>query len=591
MSSSASARLNLYGAIDDAERHRLELIIATARGFLAAIALIAMTVDPSEPTRYAEFAYNLLLFYDIHSFAVLLLLKFGPTSTARLGPVLHAIDLAWAVSITFLTEGPNSSFFALFVFVLLGAAYRWGFRETLLTGLVAVSLFLLEAIAAALGLVIAMIQVNALIMRCAYFLLATFLLAYLSDQAKGLRAGATVINRLTSKVNVREGVSASMRAVLEELLRLVGSSKGIVVLEEISTGRVVLWEAVLNESDGSANVGITDLHGERKGQYLFPVPPQITAWETTRRKGTGTGPEPVGLDDAGHRVRDARIEVPRAFNDGRWRTVLCLTVSSNDWSGRLFLIDPTARPSGERRLRFLKIVMAHVAPVLQNVYLLRRLRLRVGALERARVARELHDSVLQSLTSIEMQLDVARRDAALAPKPAGELAHIQNLLRQEILNIRDLMEQLRPRVTDAGQLVERLTDLADRMRRETAIDVRCRIDIGEHYIPPELCHELTRIVQEALMNVRKHSGASQVQIDLRIDGWAWRLTITDDGHGFGFEGTRSHAELAAQRFGPRTIRERVEAVGGKLQLRSSPGGLELEMIGRLAKPWILTPSA
>jgi signal transduction histidine kinase len=102
---------------------------------------------------------------------------------------------------------------------------------------------------------------------------------------------------------------------------------------------------------------------------------------------------------------------------------------------------------------------------------------------------------------------------------------------------------------------------------------------------------LTRIVQEALLNIRKHSGATLAHVNLQFDDWAWRLNIKDNGRGFGFHGNLSHAQLVARRIGPRTIRERVEAVGGKLQLLSGPEGVQLEMIGRLKKPWILTPSA
>lgn len=584
-------RPNLYGAVDQHEQHRLELMIATARGFLAAVALLAITLDPSEPTRYAEFAYNLLLFYDLHSFAVLLLLKFGPISTARLGPFLHAIDLGWAVSITFLTEGPNSSYFALFVFVLLAAAHRWGFRETLLTGVVAVFLFLIEVVAAWIGVVTTILDLKSLIMRGGYFLLATFLLAYLSEQAKSRSAGASVINRITSRVNVRERLATNMQIVLDELLRLVGSSEALAVLVETSTGRVVLWEATMGPS-GEADVRVSDVHREQRDNYLFPVPAHVTAWEATKAQGTNRSPRYLALTDRDAPTNHARIGLPITFRQGRWTTILCATIGFNhDWDGRLFVIDPTARPSGVRRLRFLQTVIRHVTPVLQNVYLFRRLRLRVGTLERARVARELHDSVLQSLTSIEMQLDVARRNNTLAPRMVDELKHIQNLLRQEIFNIRDLMEQLRPRVTDATHLSERLTDLADRVRRETGIDVTCHVDIAAVDVPPELCHELTRIVQEALINVRKHSGASLVRVTLRIDDWAWKLTVKDNGRGSGFVGSLSHAELVARRVGPRTIRERVEAVGGKLQVQSNSDGYQLDMIGRLKKPWILTPSA
>jgi len=70
-------------------------------------------------------------------------------------------------------------------------------------------------------------------------------------------------------------------------------------------------------------------------------------------------------------------------------------------------------------------------------------------------------------------------------------------------------------------------------------------------------------------------------VTLRVDVAAWKLTITDDGRGFGFAGVASHAELAAGRVGPRTIRERAEAVGATLQMRSGPEGSRLEINGGL----------
>jgi len=178
----------------------------------------------------------------------------------------------------------------------------------------------------------------------------------------------------------------------------------------------------------------------------------------------------------------------------------------------------------------------------------------------------------------------------VAQGTAGKLTYIQKLLRQEILNVRDLMEQLRPHPDDARHLGERLTELADRFHRETGIDVRFRSNVDHFDLPAELCHELTRIVQEALINIRKHSGAGNVLLSLHVDEAAWKLIIADDGRGFGFVGTASHAELAAGRIGPRTIRERVEVIGATLQMRSGPDGARLEINGGLNKPWMTTPS-
>src|SRR5664279_4933664 len=85
-------------------------------------------------------------------------------------------------------------------------------------------------------------------------------------------------------------------------------------------------------------------------------------------------------------------------------------------------------------MRFAQNIVAQVAPALYSIYLFRRLRARAGAMERARVARELHDTAIQSLISIEMQVDVLRRRSNGHPQ-TSELERIQQLLREEVLNI------------------------------------------------------------------------------------------------------------------------------------------------------------
>src|SRR5208283_4707853 len=98
----------------------------------------------------------------------------------------------------------------------------------------------------------------------------------------------------------------------------------------------------------------------------------------------------------------------------------------------------------EEELRFLQEFSQQVAPAIYNVYLVRRLRERAGALERARFARELHDGAIQSLIAVEMQLDVLRRQSGTqAPVVNAELGRIQKLLREEVLKLRELMQEMK----------------------------------------------------------------------------------------------------------------------------------------------------
>ena len=90
-------------------------------------------------------------------------------------------------------------------------------------------------------------------------------------------------------------------------------------------------------------------------------------------------------------------------------------------------------------------------------------------------------------------------------------------------------------------------------------------------MPQRVCRELARIVQEGLVNIRKHSGARQVLVRLGSLESGWKLTLEDDGHGFPFSGRLSHRELETMGKGPLVIRERVRLIEGELTIESTPG--------------------
>ena len=161
---------------------------------------------------------------------------------------------------------------------------------------------------------------------------------------------------------------------------------------------------------------------------------------------------------------------------------------------------------------------------------------------------------------------------------AEELTTVQKILHKEVLNLRELMQQLRPVEVDPRKLLEFMADLVDKFRRETGIAVRFDTDLQELALPPAVSRDLARIVQEALVNVLKHSDARSVILRLTAHDGSYRLVISDDGRGFDFVGRVTQAELESLRKGPRVIRERVRAIGGELTIESFPGrGARLEI--------------
>jgi signal transduction histidine kinase len=220
-----------------------------------------------------------------------------------------------------------------------------------------------------------------------------------------------------------------------------------------------------------------------------------------------------------------------------------------------------------------------LSPALATHYLQRHLRSRAEARERERLARELHDGVTQSLAALEVQFELVRQHAeAVDTKLSSELAQARALLHEEVLGMRDLMQRIRPIDTDPRRLPQELRGLVERFTMTSGIQGRLDWAAGTLDITPRQAQELFRIVQEALVNVRRHSGASRAVVWVGSDASGWELVIEDDGRGFGFTGQLSHEELVASGKGPRVIRERVEALGGTLDLVSSAAGARLEML-------------
>jgi two-component system, NarL family, sensor histidine kinase DevS len=185
-------------------------------------------------------------------------------------------------------------------------------------------------------------------------------------------------------------------------------------------------------------------------------------------------------------------------------------------------------------------------------------------LERARLARELHDETGQALTSILLGLkhldDVIETDDARVATAA-----LRELVVTTLQDVRRLAVELRPSALDDFGLVPAIERLAGTLAEQSELVVDLEARLGEQRLPAEAETALYRIVQEALTNVVKHASARRVSITLvRKEGFAV-VVVEDDGLGFDPRTTRTGS------LGFVGMRERVELVGGRLTVESAPG--------------------
>jgi signal transduction histidine kinase len=254
-----------------------------------------------------------------------------------------------------------------------------------------------------------------------------------------------------------------------------------------------------------------------------------------------------------------------------WATALVASFELPDWHGRLYVVNPGPEPRETVALRLLHSICEQALPAMHNLYLVGRLRSRSIAVERARLARELHDGPVQSLLGIRLQLEALRRSPETSNSASTQLGEVQELLKSEVVGLRELQERLRPVAVGPENLAASLTRAAEKFEQNTGIRALCSFEAQQIDLTPSACYELYRIAEEALINVRKHSRASEVRISLVSFGSRLMLQVSDNGKGMPFEGRLALAEMERTHAGPVVIRERVRAIGGELIVRSKPG--------------------
>ncbi len=579
------------------ENLRTERWLATARVFLAVWALIALWLDPEEVR--SPWAYALLGFYIAHAAAILILLRSPQQSSSPLRLMVHGVDVLCPALISAYIIGQNNPFFLFFVFVLAAAAYRWGLWETVMTAIASVSLLWLESVSFKEGIVLALntwathhrmpvIQVNILgiepkelFMESVYLIVMGLLLGYLAERQKKLSAEKDIAARMLRLVRIDIGLAGSLSHILSELARLYGAKRILVITRESGSHRVHIGE--LESNSTLPELRWSDAGPPGPDAYLKES--SAETWYASR--GETDEIRVTGLDSSGSLLRDVDVVVVRGLADlYQFQSVAASSFSfSHELTGRIFLLDPNFRSGTDEELGFLQDLVRQITPAVYNLYLLRRLRSRAGAAERARLVRELHDGAVQSLIGVEMQVDVLRRHVPVAESMTDELERIQGLLREEVLKLRELMQEMKSTEVDARRLAGFLRDTVQRFQRETGIAAQFVMDGDEIVLPTAVCRELARIAQEALVNVRKHSGAKQVIVQLLQEEGGWQLVVEDDGTGFPFSGRISQSELEASGKAPSIIRERVRLIQADLTIESKPGmGSRLEVFVPQAQP-------
>ena len=240
--------------------------------------------------------------------------------------------------------------------------------------------------------------------------------------------------------------------------------------------------------------------------------------------------------------------------------------------GALCVGSARARVFGVAERGLLGGLAAQAAIAIGNARLYERVRGMAAVEERERLAREMHDGLAQALGFLNLKLTLAERmlDGG-PPQPIRQaLAEMRKVTSGAYEEVRQAIFGLRTMVSRGLGLLPTLSEYLHEFSPQAGIQVRLEVseEAGQIRLAPEVEVQLIRIAQEALNNVRKHSGAHTARVRFWRETDHVLVAVEDDGTGF--DPTASPKD-GHRHFGLATMRERAEAVGGRLTVRSTPG--------------------
>ena len=246
-------------------------------------------------------------------------------------------------------------------------------------------------------------------------------------------------------------------------------------------------------------------------------------------------------------------------------------ICKGPFRGNVYVTDKqTAAEFSEEDESTLVRFATSAAIAIDNAHLNQRLRSLAVAEERVRIARELHDGMAQVLAYVNTKAQAVRAylEKDKIEQATQQLEQLASAARDVYTDAREGIMALRTQVGPERPLGEALAEYVQRWQTQSGIIARLEIE-DKLELSPTIELQLLRIIQEALANVRKHSGASVVRVHLKPAAGRLVATIEDDGSGFD-PTIRSRA--AFPRFGLAIMRERAESIGGSLEIDSAPGG-------------------
>ena len=529
---------------------------------LASCALLAVVIDLIRLESPVSLQNAILCLYTLYSVVLYLWIRRRAPLELPFDRWGHWVDVGWYALLVLLRSDTDSIFFLGFLFPILVASFRWGFAAGLRVAIVSAIIFASIGFAATLQGTLG--DLARFLLRPAYLLVIGYMMAYWGGFELDLKRRLALLKDVSLLSNPRFGVDPTICSLIERLRQFYSADNCLLIVSDFATHQHFLYR----NSRSSTTANCCEPVEEGLVNLLLALPQQHAALYNGRSRfwshlwshrasgnhyacDAATGAE-VPLSEDALSMLAATLEAA---------TFISVPFNGGGTIGRLYLM------AGERLfessdLHFLIQVVENIRPVIQNIRLVDRLASDAAEEERLRIARDLHDSIIQPYIGLQLAINALQRKLMDGDgKIVEDVQRLNQLTVDAISDLRGYVRGLRTPGSQEGSLLPAVRRFTTRFSQATDISVEVQA-LGDLAVSDRLSAQVFQMVAEGLSNIRRHTTAEHATIKLaRQDG---HLTLR-------IENESAEGSNPAD-FTPRSISERATALGGSAHIEQTPSG-------------------
>ena len=527
-------------------------MVSVMRLVLAVSVLLTAITDPLGLRDGGGVTWVLFAVYAIYS-----LLICGLAWLRRpvaLGKVLHWLDLGWYTVFVSLTDDSRSLLFLFFLFAILAASFRRGFEEGARVTVAATALFSVTAFLPG-----ARVDLPQLLLRSSFLLTLGYISAYWGESKVALNRRLALLRDVSQLSNPRFGVDHTLTRVLEETGEFFKASSCVLIMRDKDSGACQLRSILLGRVPQQV---AAQAISEAAAEPLLALPAQQVAVYRQSRWPLAAA-DSLHLHDATSSLwqRVASTETAaRVAELLEGETFISAPVLLRGATGRIFVLNPS-RGGSKAEAMFLAHIVAQAFSVIENMELVDRMASDAATQERRKMSLDIHDRAVQPYIGLTLGLSALRNKATPGNPLADDLARLTEVARQAIEDLRHYAGSFR----QPGQAPEpvfsaALHQQAALIRALYGVDIQVEAAADLH-VNDRMSAEVLQIVREGLSNICRHTRAQEGVLRLQRRLGRLHIEIGNAGNG-----------KPAAAFSPRSITERVTALGGEVRVRSGDEG-------------------